>query len=138
MSSPCRMDMFLLRIRSTNVDGPVRAAVTDLESPIPLAAGTIEPSDAQFSPAWVSVDGGNGCIFAIVMIYASARDFLTSLVVINSTSPIVNHLASSSFRILVTLTQFSFAFAVQFAPLGARSLDLKQNAMPFVVNQDPI
>src|SRR5882762_1301170 len=62
ISSPCRIDMFLLMIRRTNVEGPVRAAITDLGSPIPLAAGIIDPSDAQFDPAWYSFDGGNGCI----------------------------------------------------------------------------
>jgi len=61
------MDIFLPRIRRTNVEGPVRAAVTDLESPMPLAAGIIDPSDAQFIPTWGNLDGGNGCILAIII-----------------------------------------------------------------------
>ena len=30
--------------------GPVSAAVTDFMSPIPLADGTMDPSDAQLTP----------------------------------------------------------------------------------------
>jgi hypothetical protein len=44
------MDIFLPDMRSINVDGPVSAVVTDLVSPMPLAAGIIDPSDAQFEP----------------------------------------------------------------------------------------
>jgi hypothetical protein len=50
MSSPCKMNMFLPGILRTSVDGPVRAVVTDLGSPNPLAAGTIDPSEAQLDP----------------------------------------------------------------------------------------
>ena len=44
--------MFLPKIQNTNVDGPVSAAITDFGSPIPLAAGIIDPSEAQLELTW--------------------------------------------------------------------------------------
>jgi len=52
--------MFLPMSHNIKVRGPVSAAVTDFGSPIPLAAGIIDPSDAQFNPLWGNLDGGSG------------------------------------------------------------------------------
>ena len=50
--SPSRIDMFQPSNSSqrTTDFGPVSAAVTDFMSPIPLADGTMDPSDAQLTP----------------------------------------------------------------------------------------
>src|ERR1700730_13193585 len=81
ISSPCRIDTFLPLIHRTKVVGPVRAMVTDLWSPIPLAAGVIDPSDAQLDLLCGNLDDGSGCILANVFRYVSARDFLAVCVV---------------------------------------------------------
>src|ERR1700683_3372181 len=60
------------------------------------------------------------------------------LVVIRSTSPMVNHLASISFRICAVLTQFSLAFVVQFVPLGLFAMDLNWVTIPLAVCHVPM
>ena len=50
-----------------HVDGPVSAAITDFGSPIPLAAGFIDPSDAQLELAWYNCKDESVCILAIII-----------------------------------------------------------------------
>jgi hypothetical protein len=47
----CTIDVLRPTTHRTSVEGPMRAAVTDFASPILLAAGTMDPSDAHVEPA---------------------------------------------------------------------------------------
>ena len=70
--SPWRIDALRWAMRRTSVVGPVAAAVIDLESPRPLAAGVMDPSVAQTELLWEREEGVNLQASASALIYFSA------------------------------------------------------------------